>query len=177
MQKQYRELRDKLAPGTLLLFRLGDFYEVFGDDAVTASKVIGLTLTKRHETPMAGLPYHAAPNYLNRLLAAGWKVAICDQLEAPVTGKLVRRGITRILTPGTALEDSQLDSRRGNYLLALNWNKQGWHASWLDVSTADFRMATDTQVERLLSLLHSINPREVLLPEGLEVDPAFSQLL
>jgi len=71
MQKQYRELRDKLAPGTLLLFRLGDFYEVFGDDAVTASKVIGLTLTKRHETPMAGLPYHAAPNYVNRLLAAG----------------------------------------------------------------------------------------------------------
>ena len=177
MQKQYRELRDKLAPGTLLLFRLGDFYEVFGEDAVTASKVIGLTLTKRHETPMAGLPYHAAPNYVNRLLAAGWKVAICDQLEAPVTGKLVRRGITRILTPGTALEDSQLDSRRGNYLLALNWNKQGWHASWLDVSTADFRIATDTQVERLLSLLHSINPREVLLPEGLEVEPAFSQLL
>ena len=80
MQKQYREMRDKLAPGTLLLFRLGDFYEVFGDDAVTASKVIGLTLTKRHETPMAGLPYHAAPNYVNRLLAAGWKVAICDQL-------------------------------------------------------------------------------------------------
>lgn len=168
MQKQYRELREKLAPGTLLLFRLGDFYEVFGEDAVIASKVIGLTLTKRHETPMAGLPYHAAPAYVNRLLSAGWKVAICDQLEAPVTGKLVRRGITRILTPGTAIEDSQLDSRRGNYLLALYWDKLGWHAAWLDVSTADFRIATDTQVERLLSLLQSLNPREVLLPEGLE---------
>ena len=172
MQRQYREMRGKLAPGTLLLFRLGDFYEVFGEDAVMASKVIGLTLTKRHETPMAGLPYHAAPAYVNRLLAAGWKVAICDQLEAPTTGKLVRRGITRILTPGTAIEDSQLDSRRGNYLLALYWDKSGWHASWLDVSTADFRLATDVTSQNLLPLLYAINPREVLLPEGLEIADA-----
>ena len=98
MQRQYREFRDKLAEGTILLFRLGDFYEVFGHDAEVAAKVLGLTLTKRHETPMAGLPHHAAPAYVNRLLAAGWKVAICDQLEAPVAGKLVRRGLTRILT-------------------------------------------------------------------------------
>ena len=125
MQRQYREFREKLPAGAILLFRLGDFYEVFGEDAVVASKVLGLTLTKRQETPMAGLPYHAAPAYVNRLLAAGWKVAICDQLEAPVAGKLVRRGLTRILTPGTALEDSQLDSRRGNYLVALSWDKQG----------------------------------------------------
>ena len=168
MQRQYREFREKLAAGTLLLFRLGDFYEVFGEDAEIASKVLGLTLTKRHETPMAGLPYHAAPAYVNRLLAAGWKVAICDQLEAPVAGKLVRRGLTRILTPGTALEDSQLDSRRGNYLAALTWDKQGWHASWLDVSTADFRLATDETPHRLLPLLHSVGPREIILPEGLE---------
>ena len=73
MQRQYREFREKLPAGTILLFRLGDFYEVFGEDAVVASKVLGLTLTKRHETPMAGLPYHAAPAYVNRLLAAGWK--------------------------------------------------------------------------------------------------------
>ncbi len=172
MQRQYREMREKLAPGTLLLFRLGDFYEVFGEDAVVASKVLGLTLTKRHETPMAGLPYHAAPAYVNRLLAAGWKVAICDQLEAPTTGKLVRRGITRILTPGTAIEDSQLDSRRGNYLLALYWDKLGWHASWLDVSTADFRLATDLTSQNLLPLLYAINPREVLLSEGLEISDA-----
>ncbi len=168
MQRQYREFREKLAPGTILFFRLGDFYEVFGEDAEIASKVLGLTLTKRHETPMAGLPHHAAPAYVNRLLAAGWKVAICDQLEAPVTGKLVRRGLTRILTPGTALEDSQLDSRRGNYLVALHWDKQGWHAAWLDVSTADFRLASDTTPHRLLPLLHSVGPREVILPEGLE---------
>jgi DNA mismatch repair protein MutS len=168
MQRQYREFREKLAAGTILLFRLGDFYEVFGDDAVVAAKVLGLTLTKRHETPMAGLPHHAAPAYVNRLLAAGWKVAICDQLEAPVAGKLVRRGLTRILTPGTALEDSQLDSRRGNYLAAITWDKHGWHASWLDVSTADFRLATDISPARLLPLLHSVSPREIILPEGLE---------
>jgi DNA mismatch repair protein MutS len=168
MQRQYREFREKLAEGTILLFRLGDFYEVFGHDAEVAAKVLGLTLTKRHETPMAGLPHHAAPAYVNRLLAAGWKVAICDQLEAPVAGKLVRRGLTRILTPGTALEDSQLDSRRGNYLAALSWDKQGWHASWLDVSTADFRLASDVGPSRLLPLLHSVSPREIILPEGLE---------
>ncbi|NBV39078.1 MAG: DNA mismatch repair protein MutS, partial [Verrucomicrobia bacterium] len=170
MQRQYREFREKLAPGTLLLFRLGDFYEVFSEDAVTASKVLGLTLTKRHETPMAGLPYHAAPAYINRLLAAGWKVAICEQLEAAVTGKLVRRGITRILTPGTAIEDSQLDSRRGNYLVALYWDKQGWHAAWLDVSTGDFRLCTDDSPQRLLPLLQALDPKEVLLAEGVD-DP------
>lgn len=172
MQRQYREFREKLAEGTILLFRLGDFYEVFGHDAEVAAKVLGLTLTKRHETPMAGLPHHAAPAYVNRLLAAGWKVAICDQLEAPVAGKLVRRGLTRILTPGTALEDSQLDSRRGNYLAALCWDKQGWHAAWLDVSTADFRLATDSSPSRLLPLLHSVSPREIILPEGLEPSAA-----
>ena len=177
MQRQYREFRDKLAEGTILLFRLGDFYEVFGHDAEVAAKVLGLTLTKRHETPMAGLPHHAAPAYVNRLLAAGWKVAICDQLEAPVAGKLVRRGLTRILTPGTALEDSQLDSRRGNYLAALCWDKQGWHAAWLDVSTADFRLATDSSPSRLLPLLHSVSPREIILPEGLEPSAADREAL
>ena len=177
MQRQYREFREKLAEGTILLFRLGDFYEVFGHDAEVAAKVLGLTLTKRHETPMAGLPHHAAPAYVNRLLAAGWKVAICDQLEAPVAGKLVRRGLTRILTPGTALEDSQLDSRRGNYLAALCWDKQGWHAAWLDVSTADFRLASDSSPSRLLPLLHSVSPREVILPEGLEPSAADREAL
>ena len=177
MQRQYREFREKLAEGTILLFRLGDFYEVFGHDAEIAAKVLGLTLTKRHETPMAGLPHHAAPAYVNRLLAAGWKVAICDQLEAPVAGKLVRRGLTRILTPGTALEDSQLDSRRGNYLAALCWDKQGWHAAWLDVSTADFRLASDSSPSRLLPLLHSVSPREIILPEGLEPSAAEREAL
>jgi len=172
MQRQYREFRDKLPADALLFFRLGDFYEVFGRDAETASRVLGITLTKRHEQPMAGIPHHAAPTYVQKLLAAGIKVAICDQVEQPVPGKLVRRALTRILTPGTALEDSQLDSRRGNYLLALSWDKSGWHAAWLDVSTADFRIATDASLDRLLPLLHSLAPSEVILPEGLETPDA-----
>jgi hypothetical protein len=86
MQRQYREFREKLAEGTILLFRLGDFYEVFGHDAEVAAKVLGLTLTKRHETPMAGLPHHAAPAYVNRLLAAGWKVAPAEERSPVVIG-------------------------------------------------------------------------------------------
>lgn len=177
MQRQYREFRDKLPADALLFFRLGDFYEVFGRDAEVASRVLGITLTKRHDQAMAGIPHHAAPTYVQKLLAAGIKVAICDQVEQPVPGKLVRRALTRILTPGTALEDTQLDSRRGNYLLALNWDKSGWHAAWLDVSTADFRLATDRTPERLLPLLHALAPSEVILPEGLETPDAFGETL
>ena len=109
MQRQYREFREKLAEGTILLFRLGDFYEVFGHDAEVAAKVLGLTLTKRHETPMAGLPHHAAPAYVNRLLAAGWKVAICDQLEAPVAGKLVLNFARQVKTVSAIEIDEAFD--------------------------------------------------------------------
>ncbi len=168
MQRQYREFRDKLPADALLLFRLGDFYEVFGPDAETASRVLGITLTRRHDQPMAGIPHHAAPVYVQKLLAAGIKVAICDQVEQPVPGKLVRRAVTRILTPGTALEDNQLDSRRGNYLLALAQDRKGWHAAWLDVSTADFRIATDPELARLMPLLHAVGPAELLMAEGHE---------
>lgn len=168
MQRQYREFREKLPPDALLLFRLGDFYEVFGADAETASRVLGITLTRRHDQPMAGIPHHAAGVYVQKLLAAGIKVAICDQVEQPVPGKLVRRALTRILTPGTALEDNQLDSRRGNYLLALGQDRRGWHAAWLDVSTADFRLASDADLARLLPLLHAVGAAELLMAEGHE---------
>lgn len=177
MQRQYREFRDKLPPDAVLFFRLGDFFEVFGKDAEVASRILGITLTKRHDQPMAGIPHHAAPTYVQKLLAAGIKVAICDQVEQPVAGKLVRRALTRILTPGTALEDSQLDSRKSNYLLALNWDKAGWHAAWLDVSTADFRLASDITPDRLFPHLHALSPSEVILPEGLEVPDAQSEIL
>lgn len=168
MQRQYREFREKLSADTVLLFRLGDFYELFGSDAETASKILGITLTKRQDQPMAGIPHHAAPGYVHKLLAAGYKVALCDQVEAAVPGKLVRRALSRILTPGTALEDSQLDSRRGNYLLSLSHDRAGWHAAWLDVSTADFRIATEPDLARLLPALHALAPAEILLAEGFE---------
>ena len=108
MMKQYREARASLTPETLLLFRLGDFYEMFEEDAERGAPLLGITLTKRHDMAMAGIPFHAAEGYLAKLLASGHKVAICEQLEAPKAGKLVKRGITRILTPGTVLEGTFL---------------------------------------------------------------------
>ncbi len=174
MQQQYREFRGKLPAGTLLLFRLGDFYEMFGPDAETGSRLLGITLTKRNETPMAGIPYHAAPAYITKLLAAGCKVAVCDQTEAAVPGKLVKREITRILTPGTALEDAQLDARRNNYLLALCRDRRGLHAAWLELSTAEFRVATAADPAALLPVLHALDPREILIPD--ENDAAWTRV-
>jgi len=115
MMQQYREAKER-HPGMLLLFRMGDFYELFDDDAAVASRLLGLTLTSRDKTiPMAGIPHHALDRYLPRLLQAGHRVAICDQVEDPATAKgLVRREVTRVLTPGTLTEDSLLDPRQAN---------------------------------------------------------------
>ena len=143
MMQQYFEVKRGLPKDTLLLFRLGDFFELFFDDAVTASKLLGLTLTKRQDTPMAGLPAHAVDNYVGKLLAAGRKVALCDQAEPAKAGKLVRRQLTRILSPGTTLAANQLDAARNHYLAAVALDKSGLHAAWLDLSTGEFRVATD----------------------------------
>src|SRR5664279_2389502 len=166
MMQQYHEVKRGLPPGTLLLFRLGDFYEMFFDDAVIASRLLGLTLTKRQEHPMAGLPYHAADNYVTKLLAAGKKVAICDQQEAAQPGKLVRRQLTRILSPGTTIAANQLDAARNHYLCALTLDAHGLHAAWLDLSTGEFRVATDTHIANLLPVLTALDPAELLVVEG-----------
>lgn len=167
MLQQYFEVRRTLPKDTFLLFRLGDFYELFFDDAIDASRLLGLTLTKRGEHPMAGLPFHAADTYVNKLLAAGRKVAICDQAEPAVAGKLVRRALTRILSPGTTLDAKQLDASRNHYLAALHADRAGLHAAWLDLSTGDFRLASDPRPEDLLPVLTALDPRELVLPEGL----------
>ena len=122
--KQYREARESLTNDTILLFRLGDFYELFEEDAKRGAVILGITLTKRHEMPMAGIPFHAAEGYLSKLLAQGLKVAICEQLEVPRPGKLVKRGITRILTPGTVLEERQLEAGQNHFILALDVDKE-----------------------------------------------------
>ena len=166
MMQQYFEVKRGLAPDTLLLFRLGDFYEMFFDDAVAASRLLGLTLTKRQEAPMAGIPFHAADGYVGRLLAAGRKVALCDQQEAAQPGRLVRRQLTRILTPGTTLAASQMDAARNHYLAAVSLDRLGLHAAWLDLSTGEFRVATDANAANLLPVLTSLDPAELLLPEG-----------
>ena len=166
MMQQYFEVKRGLPRDTLLLFRLGDFFELFFDDAVTASRLLGLTLTKRQDHPMAGIPAHACDTYVTKLLAAGRKVAICDQAEPAQAGRLVKRQLTRILSPGTTLSANQLDAARNHYLCALALDKQGLHASWLDLSTGEFRIATDTHIANLLPVLTALDPAEILLIEG-----------
>src|SRR5580692_1833868 len=166
MMQQYFEVKRSLPRDTLLLFRLGDFYELFFDDAVTASRILGLTLTRRQEHPMAGLPHHAADTYVGKLLAAGKKVAICDQDEPAQAGKLVRRKLTRILSPGTTLAANQLEAARNRYLCAASVGKEGLHAAWIELSTGEFRVATSPRIEDLLPVLASLDPAELLVPEG-----------
>ena len=173
MMRQYREARESLEENTLLLFRLGDFYEMFENDAVRGAALLGITLTKRHEMPMAGIPFHAAEGYLTKLLSNGHKVAICDQLETAQTGKLVKRGITRILTPGTVLEDRQLDASSNHFLLAVSIEKKKIFASWLDLSTGQFKLGGFSEPYNFLSAVSGVSPKEILLPESWDKKVAF----
>ena len=166
MMQQYFEVKRGLPRDTLLLFRLGDFFEMFFDDAVVASRLLGLTLTKRQEHPMAGIPAHSCDTYVSRLLAAGKKVAICDQAEPAQAGRLVKRQLTRILSPGTTLAANQLEAARNHYLCALAIDPQGLHAAWLDLSTGEFKVATDAHIANLLPVLTALDPAEVLVIEG-----------
>ncbi len=165
MMQQYWDFKKSLPKDCLLLFRLGDFFEMFHEDAHEGARLLGITLTKRQNYPMAGIPHHALESYLPKLLAVGKKVAICEQTEAPVVGKLVRRAVTRILTPGTTIDDRQLDAGRNHYLLALNFDKHGLHAAWLDLSTGDFAVASEEDFEALLPVLSALDAKEILVPE------------
>src|SRR5580704_5864057 len=145
MMQQYREAKER-HPGMLLLFRMGDFYELFEDDAQTASRVLGLTLTSRDKSvPMAGFPHHALDGHLRRLLQGGHRVAICDQVEDPALAKgLVRREVTRVVTLGTITDDNLLDPRQANYLVALCPPLSGRTIAglaWLDLSTGQYQAA------------------------------------
>jgi DNA mismatch repair protein MutS len=165
MMQQYEEVKAKLPPNTLLLFRLGDFYEMFDDDARVGSQVLGITLTQRNGQPMAGIPYHAADAYIQKCLKAGKKVAICEQMETPKPGQLVKRSLSRILTPGTTLEDQHLEAGRNQFLLACNWTKAGLAAAWLDLTTGEFQIAASRGINGLVNVFHALDPREVILPE------------
>ena len=163
MMEQYWEARNSLPSDTLLMFRLGDFYEMFYNDAVEGAKILGITLTKRQDYPMAGVPYHAVDQYLPKLLAAGKKVAICEQDEIPKPGKLVKRSISRILTPGTTLEDNQLDSRKSNFTMAVDIDKsRKLFAAWLDLSTAEFYCAEFDNPNDFFPLFSACDPKEIL---------------
>jgi DNA mismatch repair protein MutS len=165
MMQQYHEARQR-HPGMLLLFRMGDFYELFDSDAEVASRVLGLTLTSRDKTiPMAGFPHHALEGYLRRLLHAGHRVAVCDQVEEAALAKgLVRREVTRVVTPGTVTDDGLLDPRRSNHLVTLTARGATVGAAWADLSTGQFQ-AADFTWPRLADELSRLAPSECLVAE------------
>src|SRR5882757_4653683 len=167
MMQQYWDAKAK-HPDMLLLFRMGDFYELFEDDAKTAAKVIGLTLTSRDkEITMAGFPHHQLESYLHKLLHQGFRVAVCDQVEDASQAKgLVKREVTRVVTPGTITEDDLLDPKENNHLVAILPTTPAAPAglAWLDVSTGQF-FAMDVSPDRLRDELARLAPAECIGPE------------
>ena len=172
MMKQYFSFKADY-PEAVLLFRCGDFYETYGDDALIASKVLGIVLTKRSSAvpgaiPMAGFPHHSLETYLPRLVRAGYKVAVCDQLEDPkLTKNIVKRGVTELVTPGVAFNDQLLDQKEHNYIAGLTFHKDRCGAAFLDVSTGTFQVA-EGSLDYIGTLLSSFAPKELLVPRGYE---------
>ena len=140
MMKQYRDAKAELPADCILLFRMGDFYELFFEDAVRAAPLLDVVLTKRAGIPMCGVPYHALDTYLPRLLETGVKAAIAEQMEDPRFAKgLVKRQVTRVITPGTVLDGTVLSPRKNNYLAAISAGKKSYGLASLDISTGEFR--------------------------------------
>ena len=172
MMKQYFAFKAEY-PEAVLLFRCGDFYETYGDDALIASKVLGIVLTKRSSAtpgaiPMAGFPYHSLETYLPRLVRAGYKVAVCDQLEDPkLTKNIVKRGVTELVTPGVAFNEQLLEQKEHNYIAGLTFYKDKCGAAFLDVSTGTFQVA-EGSLDYIGTLLSSFAPKELLVPRGYE---------
>ena len=171
LMRQYYKIKDR-HPQAILLFRMGDFYEAFEDDAETISKILGITLTKRSngaakDVPMAGIPHHALDNYLPKLIRAGKRVAICEQLEdAKYAKKVVKRGVVEVVTPGVSFSDELLNPKQSNYLAAIHWEGNGSDAkvgfSFIDVSTGEF-FVTEVAAEHLDDLLQTVSPSEVII--------------
>ena len=170
MMKQFFAFKAEY-PEAVLLFRCGDFYETYGDDALVASKVLGIVLTKRSSAtpgaiPMAGFPHHSLETYLPKLVRAGYKVAVCDQLEDPKLAKgIVKRGITELVTPGVAFSEQLLEQKEHNYIVGLTFGKEKCGAAFLDVSTGSFHVA-EGSLDYIGTLLSSFAPKELLVPRG-----------
>src|ERR1700694_5515451 len=175
MVRQYRELKSQ-HPGTLLFFRLGDFYELFFEDAIIGARELQITLTARHKErgdpmPMCGVPHHSAANYIAKLVRKGYRVAVCEQTEEPSkTKKLVRREVVRVVTPGTPIDPQLLEPRESVYLGALSAHGETAGAAFLDISTGEFRatQASGPDAWRLIAAdIESYAPRELLFPAAL----------
>jgi DNA mismatch repair protein MutS len=184
MMEQYIEIKAN-NPGSLLFYRMGDFYELFFDDAVEASRALGITLTKRgqhmgQDIPMCGVPVHAADDYLQKLILRGFRVAVCEQMEDPAEAKkrgsksVVKRDVVRLVTPGTLTEEKLLSPTESNYLMALarirGGAEQQYALAWIDISTGVFRLA-ETTLTRLLADIWRIDPRELIVADSLFHDP------
>jgi DNA mismatch repair protein MutS len=164
MMQQYQRLRKSIPPDTLLLFRLGDFYEMFFDDAKEASALLNVALTKRNGVPMCGVPYHAAQGYIRRLINAGRRVAVCDQTSVPQPGrKIVDREVTQIISAGTVSELSWLDAKRANYLGAIYADGDAFGFAYADLSTGEFRLAQAQDRQSLQDEISRVSPAELLI--------------
>ncbi|MGN0219361.1 MAG: DNA mismatch repair protein MutS [Muribaculaceae bacterium] len=170
LMKQYVEMKGK-HPDAILLFRVGDFYETFSDDAITASEILGITLTRRANgvsqyVELAGFPHHALDTYLPKLVRAGKRVAICEQLEDPkLTKKLVKRGITELVTPGIAISDNVLNHRENNFLAAIHFCKQSVGVAFLDISTGEF-LAAEGTADYVDKIVSNMDPKELIVERG-----------
>ena len=172
MLRHYFEVKAQ-HPEAILLYRVGDFYECYSDDAITAVRVLGLVQTKKSNgdkgpVAMAGFPHHALENYLTKLVRAGFKVAICDQLEDPkFAKKLVKRGVTEIVTPGISFGENMLEVKENNFLCGLTVEKDCCGAAFLDVSTGQFQIAQGS-LDYIATLLGSFKPKELVVQRGYE---------
>ncbi len=169
LMKQYYEIKSR-HPGIILFFRLGDFYEMFDEQAREVSAILSLTLTQRHGIPMCGIPFHAAAGYIGRLLKAGKKIGICEQVStsADSKSKLFERKVIRVITPGTIMEDNMLDANQSNFLVGLRLQSKGWGLACVEVSTGQFWTTQNTEDEHftaLASALASVNPAEIVADE------------
>jgi DNA mismatch repair protein MutS len=176
MIKQYLSIKEEY-PDTILFYRMGDFYEMFFEDAQVASRVLEITLTSRNKkdespVPMCGVPHRAVSGYIARMIDHGYKVAVCDQIEDPATAKgLVKRDVVRVITPGMILDEAFLDKRSNNFILAVARHGEVFGLSYLDISTGVFRLAESGDLAAVIDESLRISPREILLPESAKTDP------
>ena len=182
MIKQYLGVKEKY-PDAILFYRMGDFYEMFFEDAKLASEILDITLTSRDKNkedsvPLCGVPYHAAASYIQKLVDRGYKVAICEQMEDASQAKgIVNREVIRVVTPGMVLEDELLQPKVNNFLMAIAPGEERFGVSFLDASTGDFLASEVNTVQSLLDEVMRMEPKEVLLPESARAQAPIKQMM
>src|SRR6201996_8861587 len=164
MMAQYRRIKGELPKDAILLFRLGDFYEMFFEDAQIGAQLLNVSLTKRGVVPMCGIPFHAFNSYISRLLKAGKKVAVCDQVEEARPGQLVKREVTQILSPGTHFDERMLTAERNNFLAAVYAPGKTFGLALADLTTGSFKCTEVESEAALLAELERLRPAEIIVP-------------